>query len=254
MPRSPKGGPLRALPLATLLLVAARPARAGMPSLTLTDLAAARLQTLSFFLLLFFLSALAIQRLWNYLRRDFPRLPPLTYRRACAATGLWGLLFVLVLTMISGARELMTPGAWDKNGLTYRLKSGPDADAARSVWTATLAARPTRLRDLKLALWSYADLHAGHLPADDQTPFIAPTAWETPDLSRIRYVYLPGHTILPGGTPGAPVVAYEPQAFPAPRLALFADGEIRELAPADLRAAVDRSTTRPAATQPSAAR
>jgi len=25
--------------------------------------------------------------------------------------------------MISGARELMTPGAWEHNGVTYRLKS-----------------------------------------------------------------------------------------------------------------------------------
>ncbi len=34
---------------------------------------------------------------------------------------IWGLLFVLVLTMISGARELMTPGAWEKEGFTYVL-------------------------------------------------------------------------------------------------------------------------------------
>src|SRR3954469_2469590 len=159
-----KKGPPRALPPPPLLI--AVPARAGMPSLTLTDLAGARLQTLSFFLLLFFLSALAIQRLWNYLRRDFPRLPHLTYRRACAATGLWGLLFVLVLTMISGARELMTPGAWDKVGLTYKLKPGPDADATRALWTTTLAARPTKLLELKLALWSYAAAHDGRLPPD----------------------------------------------------------------------------------------
>ena len=34
----------------------------------------------------------------------------------------WGSLFVLVLTMISGARELMTPGAWKKDGITYVLE------------------------------------------------------------------------------------------------------------------------------------
>ncbi len=37
---------------------------------------------------------------------------------------LWGLLFTVVLAMISGARELMTPGAWEKQGATYRLKEG----------------------------------------------------------------------------------------------------------------------------------
>jgi hypothetical protein len=38
---------------------------------------------------------------------------------------LWGLLFLLILTMISGARELMTPGAWEKHGSTYELKDAP---------------------------------------------------------------------------------------------------------------------------------
>ncbi|WP_261344159.1 hypothetical protein [Stieleria neptunia] len=28
--------------------------------------------------------------------------------------------------MISGARELLTPGAWKQNGFTYELDSGPD--------------------------------------------------------------------------------------------------------------------------------
>ena len=36
------------------------------------------------------------------------------------------LLFVIVLTMISGARELLTPGAWEQNGGTYEL-NGPAA-------------------------------------------------------------------------------------------------------------------------------
>jgi hypothetical protein len=29
-----------------------------------------------------------------------------------------------VLLMISGTRELMTPGAWEKRGTTYQLKPG----------------------------------------------------------------------------------------------------------------------------------
>ena len=44
-----------------------------------------------------------------------------------AAVVLWGLLFMLVLTMISGARELLTPGAWEKKGATYQLKAGNGA-------------------------------------------------------------------------------------------------------------------------------
>jgi hypothetical protein len=31
--------------------------------------------------------------------------------------------------MISGARELMTPGAWEKQGVTYRLADQAEAKA-----------------------------------------------------------------------------------------------------------------------------
>lgn len=43
----------------------------------------------------------------------FAFLPPLTYGRALSIIVLWGGLFVIVLAMISGARELMTPAPWD---------------------------------------------------------------------------------------------------------------------------------------------
>jgi hypothetical protein len=100
------------------------PAMAGMPTPpTLTDVATLRVQAISFFLLVLLLSAKLIQFLWNRLRSDFTKLPRLTYGKAVALVVLWGLLFVIVLTMISGARELMTPGAWDRNGATYKLSS-----------------------------------------------------------------------------------------------------------------------------------
>ena len=69
-------------------------------------------------------SAGLIQLLWNSLRKSFTRLPRLNYPRAIGLVVLWGLLFIVVLTMISGARELMTPGAWEKQGATYRLNEG----------------------------------------------------------------------------------------------------------------------------------
>ena len=106
---------------ASLVLGRADDARAGMPSIVLTDLARMRLQTISFFLLGILASGWVVQRIWNALGRDFPRLPRLGYGKALGLVALWGLLFVLVLTMISGARELMTPGAWEKDGLTYKL-------------------------------------------------------------------------------------------------------------------------------------
>ncbi len=98
-------------------------AHAGMPvGPTLSEMARARAETISFFLVVLLLSALAVKALWNHLRRDFPRLPRLTYGKACGVVALWGLLFVVVLLMISGARELLTPGAWERDGVTYRLK------------------------------------------------------------------------------------------------------------------------------------
>ena len=100
--------------------------------LTLTNMAKARLDAISFFAVCLFGIAWAIQAVWNSLAKDFPRLPRISYWRSLGLMGLWGLLFLLVLTMISGARELMTPGAWKKNGLTYRLVE-PDTPPVRPI-------------------------------------------------------------------------------------------------------------------------
>ena len=97
-------------------------AHAGMPSLQLTDLAAFRLQSASFFAAGLLVSAAVVRWVWNSLAKDFPRLPRLTFGKACGVVVLWGLLFVLVLSMISGARELMTPDAWEKQGMTYKVR------------------------------------------------------------------------------------------------------------------------------------
>jgi hypothetical protein len=116
------------------LALEVRPAAAGMPSANLTEIGQFRFEAISFFAVGLIICAAFIQALWNWLGRDFPRLPKLTYGKACAIVVLWGLLFVIVLTMISGARELMTPGAWAKNGSTYKLTSATetksDAEAA----------------------------------------------------------------------------------------------------------------------------
>ncbi|HEX4795282.1 MAG TPA: hypothetical protein VH370_15915 [Humisphaera sp.] len=91
----------------------------------LRDVPRMRIETISFFLLLFFGSAKLIQWIWNGLRSSFAGLPRLSYGKSLGLTFLWGMLFMVVLTMISGARELMTPGAWEHHGATYRLKGEP---------------------------------------------------------------------------------------------------------------------------------
>jgi hypothetical protein len=107
-------------------------AQAGMPSAmyTISEAGRMRVETLSFFLAGFFLSALGVKWLWNYLASEFKVLPRLTYGKALALLTLWGLLFVLVLTMISGARELMTPGAWERDGTTSRLRGTSTSSGA----------------------------------------------------------------------------------------------------------------------------
>jgi len=134
-------------PAFALLLIAiqASTSQAGMPSplpievprvLQLSTPALERFQTISFFLLVFALCSAVVMFLWNYLQRDFPRLPRLTFGRAAAGVFLWGLLFVIVLTMISGARELMTPRAWEQRGYTYQLVE-PSPKPLNSVENAT---------------------------------------------------------------------------------------------------------------------
>ena len=141
---------------------------------------------------------------------------------------LWGLAFILVLTMISGARELMTPGAWERSGATYKL-AGSGAVADRDQRMAHLAA-------LKHALWQYASKHGGRLPESDRVAEIAPDLWETPEVSRARYVYVAGRKADVGTEP----VAYEPLAFPSPRLVLTSDGRIRSMHDTELRRALER--------------
>src|SRR5687767_15469398 len=90
----------------TLLLLPAN-AFAGMPSITLTDVARIRLENISFFLAGFLVSAWLVKLVWNYLGRDWTFLPRLSYGKALGLMTLWSLLFILVLTMICGAGEWM---------------------------------------------------------------------------------------------------------------------------------------------------
>ncbi|MBK6999006.1 MAG: hypothetical protein IPH35_03195 [Rhodoferax sp.] len=106
-----------------LLFGLADVAMAGMPVISLSDMAKLRLSGISFFVVLILLVALLVRFLWNFLRRDFPKLPSLDFKRSLALVLLLGLCFNLILLMISGTRELMTPGAWEKRGATFKLKS-----------------------------------------------------------------------------------------------------------------------------------
>ncbi len=208
-------------------------AHAGMPSIALTDLARLRVQSISFFLACFLACSWVVQRLWNSLRADFPRLPRLSYGRANGVVALWGLLFLLVLTMISGARELMTPGAWKQEGLTYTLAEAKPVASVPAV--PREAERRASLERLRIALWTYARGHEGRFQPDADAPEVPEEAWRVPDPSGMRYIYLGGLVADRGESP----LAYEPGIFGGDRLLLRTDGEVRRVTPEQLRRALD---------------
>jgi hypothetical protein len=224
--------PLRLISLVAILVLAdARVARAGMPMATLSEIATMRLEAISFFLIIFLVSSGLVWKIWNSARKDFPRLPHLSYWRATGLVALWGLLFLLVLTMISGARELMTPAAWRKQGLTYKLAD--DDPAAKAIASQHELERRHSLDRLRTALWTYARHHAGKFPANDSQPEIPDEAWIVPDPSGMRYLYASGLVADEGKAP----LAYEPGIFGKDRFVLLSSGAIVRMSEKDLREA-----------------
>lgn len=215
--------PSRLLFLGLLLLVAqSRPAHAGMPTIDLTDVAKLRVDAISFFVLLGLLSALGVKLIWNSFRKDFPSLPQLTYGKALGLTTLWGLLFLIVLTMISGARELMTPGAWVKQGYTYKLDTASSPPSPETEAAQLRQQRESRLNQLARALLAYAASHAGKYPEKPEE--IPADLWRTDDTSNARYEYTPGLTT----SDKEKVLVYEPAIYGDKRFILQADGQILE--------------------------
>jgi hypothetical protein len=169
-----------------------------MPSITLSEIARVRIDAISFFLGCFLASAKVIQWIWNSVREDLPRLPRLTYGKAVGVVVLSGLLFLLVLTMISDARELMTPGAWRKEGFLYKLRD--DRRQAAVTGDESERAQRGRLDRLRLLLWSYARNHDGRFPSGVDVPEIPAELWTLPDASGMRYLVAP-HALQALGTP-----------------------------------------------------
>jgi hypothetical protein len=181
--------------LVTLSACSQKTAMAGMPTVSLSDVGRLRFSTISFFLVLILVSAAGIRFLWNSVRRDFPALPLLSFRGALTGVILWGLVFVVVLTMISGARELMTPGAWIKNGLTYRQASEPqttDSDTIAAEVKRQLneqSARITQLQLLGVALREFADQHGGAWPTAEEFQQLPEELRTMPGDLQAAYLY-----------------------------------------------------------------
>lgn len=187
-----------------------------------------RLQAISFFVLALLLCTLVVWGLWNFLRRDLTFLPRLSFGKALAGVILWGLLVFVVLTMISGARELMTPGAWKKDGFTYKLADDP------------VEARHRQLQRLRTALWQYAATHHGQFPANGETSEVSDDLWNLPDGAGLRFQYVPGRV----AGKSADLLAYEPELDPGRRWVLLTNGEIVAKSSAEIQ------SQRPAESRP----
>ncbi|AGC46816.1 hypothetical protein MYSTI_05539 [Myxococcus stipitatus DSM 14675] len=194
---------------------------AGMPHFSLTELASERLEAISFFLALYALVSVGVWGLWRRLRRDVTRLPALSFGSALAMVFLLGLALQLVLSMIAGGRELMTPGAWEKSGVTHRLTPTQLPSDSELV----LQARRQRLDELRLALWAYAADHGRVFPASDHGPELAPARWKVLGDSGMHFIYVGGQKADESSLP----LAYEPGIFGRERWVLFANGDIQRL-------------------------
>lgn len=228
----PHAGGLSCAAILLVLGVLSRTASAGMPSFTLADAQRSitralsdptrqRLDSISFFLLGLLVSTWIIRQTWNSLRHEFPLLPLLSFGKALQLVALWGLLFVLVLTMISGARELMTPGAWEKQGLTYRL-APTEIDPIEQQITARYAA----IERLQHAVFQVALKHNGTLPLRDDLSEIPASLWQMPTQGDHRYLYRGGEIPDEHSLHRAAPCVYEGDAFGPDRLVAMTDGSI----------------------------
>ena len=214
----------------------------GMPSIGFSEMAQLRLEAISFFLVGLLLSAAAVKWLWNWLCKDLAGWPRLTYPKACAAVTLWGLLFVIVLTMISGASVLMTPGAWKKKGGTYALRDDSDPPVATTSDSPDrLDERRRSLERLSMLLQAFAVQHEGRYPTVEEAKYFPADAWRLPDPSGMEYVYVPGLSTADANA----VIVYEPTIFPGKQLVMRADGQIDTVDEAD--AEPDREPAKTAA-------
>ena len=194
------------------LLPASIPSHAGMTVYDLNDVVRMRFEEISFFAVLLLVSALMVRFLWNVVAKNVPSLPRLPFKQAMALTLMLSLGVILVLTMISGARELLTPGAWRRQGSAYKLNS-PENE-------------PTRLRNiasLKTALFDYAEKHDGKFPPHDWVPEIPTRIWEA-DPAGTHFIYVGGFTTNSRGT----AIVAEPAHFVSSRYIITATGEIKK--------------------------
>lgn len=199
----------------TLFFLFECPLFAGMPSVRLGYMTSLRIEAISFFLFIFFVSTWIFKYLWNSVFVEMANLPKVTYMRALGIMILWGMLFNLVLTMISGARELMTPGAWEAKGITYKLK---DSDSNKP----SAEERLTHIQQLSKTLIDYASKHDNMFPLNNFDSDIPQELWKLPQ-SEVRYKYISGVYF---DKSKKLILLYEPEFVGTTRYVMYCSGEV----------------------------
>ncbi len=190
----------------------------------------ARWQAISFFVVCVLVSAQGVMWLWNSLGKEFPFVPRIGYSRALMLVVLWGAAFVVVLTMISGARELMTPGAWKKQGWTYTLEETPSVPLVER--------RRESLERLRTSLWQYAALHEGKFPSDED-PAVDAELWSPPNWPGVRYLYIDGQSAETAGK----LLVCEPAIEGPERFVLLTNGFLGTMRTPEIERLLNRGET-----------
>ncbi len=217
------------LAIALLVFALTPSARAGMTVYGLREIYRLRLEEISFFIALFITCSFLFKLLWNYAVNGFKFIPRINFRQALCLSMLFGFLMLLILTMISGIREILTPEAWRHQGTSYRLND-PSQEPARR----------RSLEQLRTALFDYARQHEGRFPPHDFVPEISDKLWESPDQFGSRYIYSGGFTTNDTRV----LLAVEPLNFGERRFVLLASGHIQQIPNKDIEARL-RDRARP---------
>lgn len=216
------------------VLLCSQAVQAGMPMPVLTRSGTDRLIGMSTALfILMVIVAIPIRLCWNALfvpiktDENEPTAKPLSYPQALGVTFLGGCLFLLVLVMIAGSRELLSPGAWIPDGAMSktlysvereRIAQSTGTDGQRGIDLLRRDA-VVRLRD---ALMLYIKEHDGRLPDSiEQSGF--GDLWLIPFAAGIQYEYFPTETELP--------LVREPKTLPDNRFSIGRKFEITEVLP-----------------------
>ncbi|CAN5185765.1 hypothetical protein BH23VER1_BH23VER1_24460 [soil metagenome] len=189
-----------------------------MPSYSLDELAAARIEVISFFVVVFLLCSFVVRWAWNSLAEVVGSMPAIRFKHALCLMLLSGLFLYVVLTMVSGARELMTPGAWNKVGLTYQL-----AIPRKHPSPPEESARRLALENLHSMLVAYAQANGGAFPTNQEESGFDPERWRGPDPAFEPFSY---SGWLTTDSPPGRIIAFEGADYGEERMALTVAGAV----------------------------